>query len=58
MKGLKSERVEYRSIDTEQHDRKSEIKGFLIPDGEVTTLSEGLLGWRTLGKYWELIRER
>ena len=26
---------------------------FLIPEGEVITLWEGLLGWRALARYWE-----
>ena len=31
----------------------------LISEGEVTSiLWEGLLGWRALARYWELIRER
>ena len=31
---------------------------FLIPEGEGTTLWEGLLGWRILARYWEHNRER
>ena len=27
----------------------------LLPEGEVTALWEGLLGWRVLARYWELI---
>ena len=30
---------------------------FLLREGGVTTLWEGLLGWRALVRYWELIRE-
>ena len=46
--------VEYCSIDTEQHDRETEIEGFcfvfLIPEGEVTTLWAGSSGRRVLAR--------
>ena len=31
--------------------------GGFSPEGEVTTLWEGLLGWRAQAKYWKQIRE-
>ena len=42
-----------------QHDKGIEIGDvwfmFLIPEEEVTTLYERLLGWRVLARYWEHI---
>ena len=48
-------------IDTEQHDGETEIEGFflsfLILERKVTTLWEGVLGFRALARYWKQMRK-